>query len=77
MPRKRMSVGAESSHESLAPLEVIVPTRQSGWCDCWTVGHTNMQLDDCHIASDNGQRVRCEPIEHGAAKLKATLAQSL
>ena len=71
-----MSIGAESSQEGLAALEVIVPARQSGWCDSWLVGHTNVQLDYCHIASDDGQRVRCEAIEHDAAKLQAALTQN-
>ena len=59
MPRERMSIRAESS-QGLAALEVIVPARQSGWCDSWLVGYTSVQLDDCHKASDDGQRVRCE-----------------
>ena len=63
--------------EGLAALEVIVPTTQSSWCDCWFMGHTYVQLDDCHVARDDGQRVRCEAVEHDAARLQAALTQKL
>ena len=47
-----------------------------GSCDCWFMGHTYMQLDDCHIARDDGQRVRSEAVEHDAARLQAALTQN-
>ena len=37
----------------------------------WFMCHTYVQLDDCHIARDDGQRVRCEAVEHDAVRLRA------
>ena len=71
MSRERMSARAESSQKGLAALEVIVPARQCGRCHSRFVRHDYVQIDDCHIARNDSQRVRCEAVEHDALRLRA------
>ena len=62
-------MSATSSQECLSPVKVIVPSGQTGSDHRGGVmRHTDMQLNDCQIVGNDGQRIRRKSIEHDASK---------
>ena len=71
MPRQQMS-GAESSETGLSPANFDnfdVPIGPAGsYRRICEMRDTDMYLDDCHVAGDDGQRIKRQSRNHDAVR---------